>query len=271
MIKFIAEKEIKLSRLAPNYGVSYSALQKSLRKKDVKINGKRVNKDVMLNSGDIVEIYVQLKQVEFPIIFQDENVLLIDKPTGITSDEVYNNLNEDNNLYYIHRLDRNTSGLMIFAKNKESEEELLSGFKNRNFQKKYLARIYKKPQKTSDVLTAYLVKDSEKGIVKIYSEKVKDSVKIQTEYTLLKEYGDDTCLVEVDLITGKTHQIRAHLAHIGHFVIGDGKYGKEKINRLYGASKQQLRAYKLTLKFTEKDKLYYLNGKTFVLDGDFNK
>ena len=271
MVKFVVEKEIKLSRLAPSFGVSYSALQKSLRKKDVKINGKRTKEDVTLKVGDIVEIFTEIKHIELTKIYEDDNVLLIDKPTGITSDEVYEMLNISNNLYYIHRLDRNTSGLMIFAKNAESESELLNGFKNRTFQKKYLARVYQKPQKESMILTDYLVKDKEKGLVKIYSNKVNGSVKIQTEYKFIKDYGDDTSLLEVDLITGKTHQIRAHMAHIGHFVIGDGKYGKEKINRLYGKSKQQLRAYKLTLNFTKSEKLYYLNGKTFILDGDFNK
>ena len=112
-------------------------------------------------------------------------------------------------------------------------------------------------------LTAYLVKDESISTVKIFNEPIKGSVKIITEYKVVKDLLDGTSLVEVNLITGKTHQIRAHLAHIGHFIIGDGKYGKEMINREYGVKKQCLTAYQITFAFNKEEKLSYLNEKTF--------
>ena len=117
-------------------------------------------------------------------------------------------------------------------------------------------------------LTAYLVKDESISTVKIFNEPIKGSVKIITEYKVVKDLLDGTSLVEVNLITGKTHQIRAHLAHIGHFIIGDGKYGTNALNKGTGFNKQALCSYRLKFDFTsDADELNYLNGN---MPADYN-
>lgn len=267
MKSFEVKKQSKLSKsvLSNIDGLSYSAIMKLLRSKDVKVNGVRVNKDIQVNVGDKVEVYA--KDTFMPtakVIFEDDNVLVVDKPSGVLSETLFDNLKEKyNELFFIHRLDRNTSGLMIFAKNTDAEKSLLLGFKNHTFIKKYLATVYGEPKENKKVLTAYLLKDKDASLVKIFDKKVAGSVEIKTGYEVKERYLD-TSLLEVTLFTGKTHQIRAHLAHIGHFIVGDGKYGNGEFNRSKKVSTQMLKAYKLTLNFDKNDFLYYLDKKTFV-------
>ena len=154
---------------------------------------------------------------------------------------------------------------MIFSLNREAEKELINGFKSHSFVKIYLATVYGKMPKKSDLLTAYLVKDADNSIVKIYDKKVNGSLLIKTGYEVVKE-EENTSLLRVRLYTGKTHQIRAHLAHIGHFIIGDGKHGDNEINKKMGKDKQMLSAYELTLIFDDKSCLNYLNNKTFCIE-----
>ncbi|MDY6367523.1 MAG: RluA family pseudouridine synthase [Clostridia bacterium] len=265
MIEFTANKNQKLVKCVMDNvsGVSYSAVMKLLRKKDIKVNGKRVSSDVSLNAGDNVVLYVEIHKPLFPVVFENDDVLVIDKPSGYSSESVFQNLSENRELYFIHRLDRNTSGIMIFAKNKTAESELLTGFKKHEFVKIYYAEVFGCPEKSSDILTAYLSKDAESSFVSVSAKKQKGSVLIKTGYEVISSNGK-TSTLKVRLYTGKTHQIRAHLAFIGCPIVGDGKYGNNAKNREHGAKTQMLTAYSLTLKFDKTKRLYYLNDKTFT-------
>lgn len=274
MFQFTVKKEGKLSKiiLLESENFSYSLIMKSLRNKDIKVNGKRIHNDQTVFVGDQVEIYVKQTDLvvrqSYEIIFKDENVLVVNKLKGFSSEKVFEDLKGvEKQVYFIHRLDTNTNGIMIFALNKNAETELLLGFKNRTFTKKYLAVVKGIPPK-SMTLESYLVKDSENALVKIYDNPVKGSVKIKTGFKMIESYKD-TSLLEVELFTGKTHQIRAHLSYFGYPIVGDGKYGDNEFNRINHAKTQKLCAYKMTLTFEKGQNLYYLNGKTFEVKRNF--
>lgn len=271
MKTFTSEKQVKLNKfLLDKYAgeLSYSTLRKLLRNKDIKVNGKRVQEDITLNAGDRVDVYYDgvKKQLNLNLLFNEKGVLAFDKPCGITSVDFEKQVKT---IYptavLVHRLDRNTSGILLFATDSVAETELLKAFKNRTISKFYMAEVYGKPKENSKVLTAYLKKDSDNSLVKIYDTKVDGSDKIITGYEVLESYEKST-LLKVELFTGKTHQIRAHLAHIGHFVIGDGKYGKNAINEEFKCKTQRLTAYETRLCFDKTSPLSSLNGKVIKLD-----
>ena len=234
-----------------------------LKNKEIRINGVKTDKNVLLEKGDVVRYYLtsaQESKKAFKPVYEDEYVIVIDKENGVNSEAVFSALKEKG-ARFIHRLDRNTQGLMIFAKTKQAEEELLTLFKERKIKKVYHAFCVGSLPKKQDVLTAYLVKEKEKSTVKIYDRPAPNCEQIITEYTVLKEL-DGYTVVEIILHTGKTHQIRAHLAHIGNPVLGDNKYGDETANAKNKAKRQRLVAKNLSL---ESDGIVqYLNGKIFV-------
>ncbi len=235
-----------------------------LRAKDIKVNGVRVGKSLQLKAGDEVTYYTTPKQEglkSHEVVFEDENILIADKLDGVETSALLCELQAGGEFYAVHRLDRNTKGLIAFVKNKAAEEELLSAFKERRVSKTYLARCKNNFKTDGAVLTAYLKKDAGNSLVKVFDKEVKGSVKIVTEYRILEKCGD-TALVEVTLHTGKTHQIRAHLAHIGCPVLGDEKYGDGALNKKYGAKRQCLVSYKLGFNLTGG--LGYLNKKEFL-------
>lgn len=269
MQKFTCENKTKLSDfLLDKYqgGLSYGKFCTLLRKKDIKINQKRVNKDCVLQKGDIVECYFDAEIELLTPIYKDENVVVLNKPQSITSEDFYNRVKgQYATAIFTHRLDRNTSGVMIFALNEESYGELYQGFKNRTFSKTYHCLVNGAFEKKQALLQDYMVKDEKIGLVKVYSNAIDGAKIIKTQYEEIAR-AEFSSLLKVQLITGRTHQIRAHLAYHGHFIIGDGKYGSERVNKIFKVSKQLLIATNLELHFSEQSLLFYLNGKNFSVD-----
>ena len=222
--------------LMDNIGnLSDNLFYKTLRKKDIKINGKRISENIIVFENDEILVYISDELLEktpnLDIIYEDNNILILNKPINI---EVTGNksLTEFIHKKYTnceflpmpcHRLDRNTSGLILFAKNEISLNILLDKFKNREIEKHYITLVYGIPRIKHKKLEAYLFKDSHKSLVYISDVLKKGYSKIITSYTLLEEYPNNTSLLDVEIETGKTHQIRAHLAHIGYPIIGDRK------------------------------------------------
>lgn len=279
-----------------------SLMFKYIRTKRIKINGKRGEISTRLNVGDVVsayindEFFVEVKPkysfltapAAVDVVYEDENILLVDKKQGVLvhpDKNEYTNTLIDRIQHYLYkkgeydpanensfapalanRIDRNTGGIVIAAKNAESLRILCDKIKYREMDKRYLAVIHGVPKKKSDTLEGFLEKNENKNQVYLKTNKTDAAKTIKTKYRVL-ESKNNLSLVEIELLTGRTHQIRAHMASIGHPLLGEGKYNKSKDDRKMGFDKQALYSYSLKFDFkTDGGILNYLNGKRFTVD-----
>lgn len=277
-------------------------MYKYIRIKRIKVNGKRSEISTKLNIGDVVDMYINDEFFEkkeavydfmaaskkIDIVYEDSNIILLNKKVGLLShpdeNEYVDTLitrvkrylfekkewSPDDEASFtpalVNRIDRNTSGIVICAKTAEALRVLNQKMKDRELHKIYLCVVHGIPPKNEDIIEGYLVKNESKNKVFI-SKKPSDNAKsIRTKYKVLGS-KDGLSLVEIDLLTGRTHQIRAHMAWLGNPLLGDGKYGKNEENKKIGYKKQCLCSYKLIFDFkTDAGSLEYLNGKQFTIN-----
>lgn len=286
-------------------GLPTSMMYKLIRTKKIKVNRKRTEQKYILVEGDEIQLFIKEEFFDSPekdmgalerivpklnILYEDENIMLLNKRPGVL---VHEDSEAGENTLIMHvkaylcqkgeydpyteqsfapalcnRIDRNTGGIVIAAKNAEALRVMNEKIKNDELTKTYLCLVHGIPKKRSAELRGYLRKDSKNNTVEVRDNEFPGAKQIITRYRVLDSYGD-SALLEVDLITGRTHQIRAHMAHIGHPLMGDGKYGVNRDERAKGYKYQALYAYKLYFKKTDNESvLSYLEGKTFALDTD---
>ncbi len=280
-----------------------SLLYKSIRLKKIKVNRKRAENNTILHEGDTIQCFLAEEffekkadqhsfesiSVHLDIIYEDENIMLLNKRPGVS---VHEDENGSTNTLITHiqaylyqkgeyrpeaeqsfapalcnRIDRNTGGIVIAAKNAEALRVMNEKIKYREIDKFYLAAVHGVPKPESATIKGYLLKDDKKNIVRVYEKNPPRGAKeIITKYKVVAR-KQDSALIEVELLTGRTHQIRAHMAHIGHPLIGDGKYGVNKNDRTKGYKYQALYSYKLRFSFDTANPtvLDYLNGKEFKI------
>ena len=276
MRKLVVDKKFNNKKLSEflyyNFnGLSKNTLYKAFRKKDIRINNVKISEDCFVTFNDEIIVYIVddllFRKVRIDKVYEDDNILVVNKPDNIevVGQDSLTKLLEKEYSYIApcHRLDRNTKGLVLFAKNEVALEILLKKFKNQEIEKHYIAKVCGIFNMKSQTLSAYLFKDNKKSLVYVSDEPHKGYVKIQTSYTVLKEdFQRNFSIIDIELHTGKTHQIRAHMAHIGHPIIGDGKYGINEINKKFNAKTQELYSYILKFNFREDSGiLNYLRNK----------
>ncbi len=275
-------------------------IYKMIRKKNIEVNGKRARPETTIYEGDVVQLFLSDETIEkfrtvkttvdsnlkLDIIYEDENILLINKDIGILSHGTGGEFEEnivDSMIGYLirkgdyvpriektftpsicNRLDRNTSGIVVGAKNYQSLKSINEAMKYSKIRRFYKT-IVKGNVKKGFQARGYLSKDEEKNMVEISKEKTQGSKQVVTNIEVLKNKGGYS-LLEIELITGRTHQIRGHLSSLGYPVIGDRKYGDRSINNIfrerYGLDNQWLHGYKIQFNGLDGE-LEYLNGKIF--------
>ncbi len=284
-------------------GLPMSMMYKCIRTKKIKVNRKRCEQKYILCEGDEIQLFIKDEFFDSPekdtsalasitpklnILYEDDNIMLLNKRAGVLVHE--DDEGADNTLImhikaYLYgkgeyepedeqsfspslcnRIDRNTGGIVIAAKTAEALRDMNAKIKAGDIRKHYLCLVHGVPPKTKDVLHGYLRKNSKTNTVDVRDKYFDGAKEIITGYEVLEHRAGES-LLEIELFTGRTHQIRAHMAHIGCPLVGDGKYGINRDDRARGFKYQALYSYKLVFpRTTENNSLSYLEGRTFELD-----
>ena len=277
-------------------------MQKYIRLKRIKVNGKGSQRDVRLAEGDILQLYINDEFFDQPteenrflsifkpqldIVYEDDNLLLVNKRPGLVvhadeTEKVNTLINHIQAYLYqkkewnpkwensfapalCNRIDRNTGGIVIAAKNAEALRIINDKIRDHELRKSYLCVTIGRPKPAEGKVEGFLLKDEKKKEVSFYRRPVSGGKKAITFYKTLETRGQ-LSLVECELLTGRTHQIRVSMAELGHPLLGDGKYGNGQINRKYGETRQALYSYRLAFDFTtDAGALEYLRGKVFIV------
>lgn len=238
-----------LARFLPE--LPWQQVRRAFEKRDVKQNGKRVQASTPVSAGDTLHVYVEDAAPPLDIVFQDDDYVIVNKRQGMevqgegSVEAAYARMTGET-ISACHRLDVQTGGLVLLARNAPALVQAEEAFARHTLQKTYHAVVKGIPQPQEAVLHAFLLKDSQAAKVRVLDRSIPGTLPIETRYSVLQTDGD-TALLVVDLITGRTHQIRAHLAHIGHPILGDDKYGDRAFNRAHGVRRQKLWAVRLVL------------------------
>lgn len=284
-------------------GMPPSLMYRYIRQKKIKVNRKRAEHGMMLSEGDEIQLFIRDELFDSPerddgalerivpkleIAYEDDNLLLLNKRPGVL---VHEDTAAGENTLILHvkaylaqkgeydpaaeqsfapalcnRIDRNTGGIVIAAKNAAALREMNEKIRNDELRKLYYCVVHGRMPKSSDTLHGYLRKDAANNTVTVSDTPRAGYKEIITKYRVLRE-KDDLSLLEVELVTGRTHQIRAHLAHIGHPLLGDGKYGINRADRAKGYKFQALYAHRLEFRFRDDGGcLGYLRGRSVSLD-----
>lgn len=284
-------------------GLPASLMYKYIRTKKIKVNRARTTQNYVLREGDEIQLFIRDEFFASPekdrgalyrikpklnIVYEDENIILCNKRPGVL---VHEDDSASDNTLIMHiqayllgkgeydpeeeqsfapalcnRIDRNTGGIVIAAKNAEALRIMNEKIKNDELRKFYLCAVHGRMSKRSDTLTGFLRKDSKNNTVTVTDKPLPGSKNIITKYKVVSEKGNES-LLEIELVTGRTHQIRAHLSHIGHPLLGDGKYGVNRADRERGYKYQALYSYRLIFNFTDNGgALEYLKGKEVSID-----
>lgn len=252
------------------------AVNDALKRRDIKVNGERVSANIKVRDGDTITLYTSAGNQEIPIIYEDADCMIVNKPAGVNSDEnsrsgfsliswARQREQGQDQAELVHRLDNRTSGLMLIAKRHEAAVLLKGMMKDQTIAKQYVCLVRGCPEPPEARMAAWLKKDAKNARVSVFPMEVKDGKPIVTEYRVL-EPGRFSRL-QVTLHTGRTHQIRAHLAFLGYPVLGDDVYGDREANRLYRA--RQLKLCANGLGFGANCPVEGLRNRVFRIEAPF--